>query len=76
MLLNNIFSNLPQWVLFLILVWSVFWTGLALWKAARQGQRNWFIAMLILSTIGILEIVYLAFFQKKTKKPMSLNYIT
>lgn len=28
-------------------------------------QRNWFVAILVISSVGILEIVYLFFFSKK-----------
>ena len=44
---------------FIISIWTLFWKGIALWRAAMLKQRNWFIAMLILNTMGILEIVYL-----------------
>lgn len=43
--------------------------GFALWEAARREERWWFIALLFLNTLGILEIVYLfAFSQKEQKK--------
>ena len=50
-------------LLTLLLLWSLFWKGLALWRAAGKGQKYWFVAMLVLSTLGILEIIYLKFFQ-------------
>jgi hypothetical protein len=46
-------------------VWSVVWKGVALWRAAIFHQRNWFIALLILNTMGILELVYLFVFAKR-----------
>ncbi len=46
------------WLLVLI-VWSLFWKGLALWHAGRRGQSWWFVIMLIVNTVGILEIIYL-----------------
>lgn len=46
------------WLLVLI-VWSLFWKGLALWHAGRRGQPWWFVIMLVINTIGILEIIYL-----------------
>lgn len=55
---------------FVVFLWSLFWKGLALWKAASLKQRNWFVALLILNTIGIAEIVYLFFF---AKNKMTLN---
>lgn len=55
----------PPFVMALIVIWSLIWKGVALWKSARNCQKWWFIALLIINTVGILEIVYLAFFQKK-----------
>jgi methionyl-tRNA synthetase len=46
-------------LLFLIIIWSIFWKGLALWHAGRRGQPWWFVIMLIVNTLGILEIIYL-----------------
>jgi hypothetical protein len=37
--------------------------GYALWYAARAEQLYWFIALLVVNTAGILEIVYLLFFR-------------
>lgn len=46
-----------------ITIWSLAWKGVGLWHAARNHQTHWFIAMLILNTIGILEIIYLLWFR-------------
>ena len=43
----------------LIIVWSLFWTGLALWHSVRRGQFIWFVVFLLAHTLGILEIIYL-----------------
>jgi len=54
--------------LFLVVVgWEIIWKGIAMWKCGRNNQLWWFIPILILSTAGILPIVYLLFFQKKKK---------
>ncbi len=52
---------------FLIFLWSVSWGGLALWRASKLDQKNWFIALLVfyLYTFGTLAIVYLFYFAKK-----------
>lgn len=50
---------------YLLVVWTLIWKGLALWRASKNDQRNWFIVLLILNTIGILELVYLFRFAKK-----------
>ncbi|TSD02107.1 MAG: hypothetical protein Athens071425_126 [Parcubacteria group bacterium Athens0714_25] len=43
----------------LLLLWSIFWKGLALWHSGRRGQEWWFAILLVVNTIGILEIIYL-----------------
>jgi len=66
---NDLFSNPALYlVLLLISIWSLIWKGFALWKAAKNNQRNWFIALLVLNTIGILEIIYIFYLSKS--KPM------
>ena len=41
----------------------------ALWTAARRNEKWWFIILIVVNTVGILEIVYLAFVAKKWSKP-------
>ncbi len=38
---------------------------IALWKAGRNNQLYWFIALVIVNSVGILPVIYLLFFQKK-----------
>lgn len=33
--------------------------GYALWHAAKRDEKGWFIALLIVNTMGVLELVYL-----------------
>jgi len=48
------------WPVFVVLaLWSLFWKGLALWHAGRRNQPKWFIVLLVVNTLGILEIGYL-----------------
>ena len=49
----------------LLVIWTVAWKGIALWKSARSSHRNWFIALLIINTVGILDILYIYVFSKK-----------
>ncbi len=62
---NAIFG--PVFLVFIILfaAWSLFWKGLALWRAARLGHKKWFVFILVLNTAGILDILYLYVFSKK-----------
>jgi len=55
------------WFTWLILLWALPWKGVALWKAARNEHKWWFIALLVLNTMAILEIIYIFFFSKKKR---------
>lgn len=69
--------NIPQFpplIIFILYIWSIAWKGLALWKAANYKQRNWFIVLLVLNTVGILDIIYLFFFAKQKLKLEELKF--
>lgn len=40
-------------------LWSLFWKGWALWTAAKNEEKLWFVVLLVINTLGVLEIVYL-----------------
>jgi len=48
----------------IISIWSLVWKGLALWKSSKKNHLIWFIVLLIVNTIGILEILYIFVFSK------------
>ncbi len=58
-------GGLGMIILLLLVIWSLAWKGLALWKSAREGSKAWFVVLLIVNTFGILEILYLYVFSKK-----------
>jgi len=68
--MNNIMQvlNPNSPILYLLIAWSIIWKGIALWHAARNKQLVWYIVLLIVNTVGILEIVYLIFFRKRKKE--------
>jgi len=45
--------------------------GFALWKAGRNNQPYWFVALLIVNSLGILPLIYLIFFQIRPSKAKS-----
>lgn len=42
--------------------------GWALWRAARNSQLGWFIAMLIFNKFGLLELTFIFYFSKPKAK--------
>ena len=63
-LTNTGLLSLPKWLLVIMALWVLAWKGFSLWKSARRGERVWFVALLIINTMGILEILYLFLFSK------------
>jgi len=57
------FIQQPQ-ILYPILIWTTFWKGLALWKAAQKKQVYWFIAILLINLLGIFSILYIYVFSE------------
>ncbi|MFC1801971.1 DUF5652 family protein [Patescibacteria group bacterium] len=65
-------TNIDLWVLILIALWVLPWKGYAMWTAAKKSHKKWFIVLLILNTLAILDILYIFIFSKKfegSKKP-------
>ena len=54
-------------LLALLIAWSLVWKGIALWKAARNSHKKWFILIFIVNTAGILEIIYILRFRNKNR---------
>lgn len=56
-------------LLAVISLWSLPWKGYALWQASKRGDKKWFIALFILNTVAILEILYIFIFSHRTRTP-------
>ena len=54
-----------QWVLILLALWTIPWKGMALWKAAKNSHKKWFIVLLVVNTLAVLDILYVFIFSKK-----------
>jgi hypothetical protein len=52
--------SLSTTILFVVIIlWSLAWKGVALWKSARLYHTWWFVVLLVLNTVGILDIIYI-----------------
>ena len=64
-------------ILAAVLLWSLVWKLLGLWKSARKESPIWFVVLALFNTLGILPILYIFVFSKwgnknsarPTKKP-------
>lgn len=48
----------------IVLIWNFFWKGTALWKSANKRHLIWFIILLLVNTLGLLEIAYVFFLNR------------
>jgi hypothetical protein len=58
-----------SWLILIIVIWTIPWKGVALWRAAQRKQVVWFIILLIMNTLAILDILYIFAFSRKKKIP-------
>lgn len=64
-----------QWIIFLAILWTLPWKGVALWKASRNSHKWWFIALLVINSLAILEILYIFVFSKRKASRKSFTSI-
>ncbi len=65
--------NVSPEILFILIVWTIVWKGLALWNSSRLNQPIWFILLLVINTLGILEIIYLILYSKHFVKTKNMK---
>ena len=53
-------------VLLILALWTIPWKIYAVWIAAKHNHKKWFVALLILNTVAILEIFYIFKIAKKS----------
>jgi hypothetical protein len=57
--MESAFAGYSLYMLGAILLWTFPWKAWALWLAARRGDIWWFLALLLLNTLAILDIIYI-----------------
>ncbi len=63
--MNLIFQNgLLAFVI--VMLWVLPWKIYAVWTAAKRGEKKWFIVLLLVNTLSILDIIYIFGVAKKT----------
>lgn len=65
----NRWLNENWWWFIILAIWSLVWKGFALWRAAQKADKAWFIALMMLNTVGLLEIFYLFVFSRRITIP-------
>lgn len=62
---------LPSWLGFVwpLVLLDLLLKGFALWKSAQAKQKWWFVAILLINSLGILPGVYLILYNQSRPRP-------
>jgi hypothetical protein len=65
---NYTLSNSQIILISIIVIWDFIWKCIAAWKAAEKKERFSFVILLLINSVGIIPILYLAYnkYAKKT----------
>jgi predicted Co/Zn/Cd cation transporter (cation efflux family) len=55
-------------IIVVLAIWDIVWKLIGLWKAGRNNELGWFIAIALINSIGILPIIYILIQRKKNKE--------
>jgi hypothetical protein len=62
----NPFHDNSLILLLVLFLWAIPWKIYAVWLAVKHNHKQWFVALIILNTVGILEIFYVFRIAKKS----------
>lgn len=63
------------WLIIIIVLWTLPWKAVALWRAAKRNQKVWFTVLFLVNTAAILEIIYIFYFSRKERKEITTAQI-
>lgn len=58
-----------------VFIWQLTWKGIGLWRAAKNHQKKWFIALIALLYINDLGIISIIFLFRFAKQRLTINEI-
>ncbi len=61
-------------VIVLITIWTIPWKIYGVWTAVKLDHKRWFVALLILNTFSILELIYIFYILKKTGAEVKADF--
>lgn len=61
-------------IVIILAIWTILWKAYSVWNAVKHNHKKWFIALLILNTIGILDMFYVFKVLKKDVKTVKKDF--
>ena len=65
------FIQLNPLMFWIFVIWTLIWKGWSLWESAKRGQKGWFFALFVISSLGILDMIYIFFVAKAHKSKVA-----
>ena len=59
------FFIIKNLALAIVVAWSLAWKCYSVWTAVKSGHKKWFVALILLNTWGILDMIYIFYVAKK-----------
>lgn len=59
------FDKGDKLLMIVAIVWTLLWKIYSVWIAAKRNEKKWFAALLVLNTLGILDMIYVFGVAKK-----------
>lgn len=53
-------------IMIIVFLWTIPWKVYAVWTAVKHNHKKWFVALIILNTLAILEIFYIFYIAKNS----------
>jgi len=70
--MESLIVNNP-WILVVVMLWVLPWKGVSLWKSAGLKHKWWFIILLLVNTLAILDIIYIFGVARKAERKRNIN---
>ncbi len=64
----ELLQTYPSVIIAILVLWVLPWKGYALWLSARNTHKWWFIILLLVNTLAIMDIIYIFAVGKKKKE--------
>ena len=65
-IVQQILSPENLWIAIIVIaLWTLPWKAWALWRAAHRDDKWWFVAIFLINSLAILEILYIFIFSKR-----------
>ena len=62
-------------ILLITVLWVFPWKIYSLWTASKRGDKIWFVVLVIVNTVGILDIIYIFWIAKKRWSDVKSSFL-